>query len=157
MDRISQYLLAIITSSVICSILIGITTIKGRYTAIIKLLCSIYMVIVIISPWMDIQIQDFTSYLDGLNYNAQSIANSSAELASNQRKEIINKQIKEYIYDKAVHMGTQAEIEVQLSDTEPYVPVSVSISGKFSPYVKRRLQQIITDDLNIPEVDQKWN
>lgn len=157
MDKICQYLLTIITSSIICSITIGITVRIGKHTTIIKLLCSIYMLIVILSPWMDIQIQDFASYLDGLNYSAQSIIDGSADTTNSQKKEIIKTQIEEYIYDKAVHMGSQPEIQVQLSETEPYAPVNVSISGKISPYVKRRLQQIITDDLNIPEVDQEWN
>ena len=157
MGNIYQYLLTLITSSIICSITIGITARTGKHATIIKLLCSIYMLIVIISPWMDIRIQDFASYLDGLNYSAQSIVEGSAEASNKQRKEIIKTQIEEYIYDKAEHMGAQPDVEVQLSETEPYAPVSVSISGKTSPYVKRRLQQIITDDLNIPEVNQLWN
>lgn len=77
-----------------------------------------------------------------------------------ESKELIKERIIEhtrsYILEKAQALGANLEVEVELSDDDIPIPVAVSMIGKVSPYAKRSLTKIITEDLGIEKEKLTW-
>ena len=78
-------------------------------------------------------------------------------VAENEKSRIIKMQTEAYISNKAESMGADIDVVVQLSEQEPIVPISVSITGDVSPYIKSRLQQIISNDIGLCEEALQWD
>lgn len=157
MDNLRQYLLTVICVSAVCAIVVGLIGKNGSQAAIMKLISGIFITITVISPWLSIQFHDISYYFDSLYSETQTIVDSGMEYSDNETTKIIKERVEEYIHNKASSLGSALDIEVILSESEPYKPISITLTGGVSPYNKRQLQQIISDDLGIPEVDQEWN
>lgn len=157
MDNIRQYLLSIVAAAVIAALAVSLVDKKSTHAAIIKLLASVFLSITVISPWTKIQFDDLSSYFDSLELSAGSIAEEGSNMASKETAAIISSRMEAYILDKASSLGFHPEVTVVLTESPPYTPCSVTLRGTASPYAKNRLQQIILNDLGIPEEEQSWN
>lgn len=157
MDNLKQYLLTVICASAVCAIIVAISEKNGTQTSVIKLLCAIYISITAVSPWLEIKLHDLTSYFGTIHTEAASIVDTNILLSEDKTKTLIKERIQEYIYDKAATLGAEVHVDVVLSDTKPYPPETIKLTGSMTPYNKQRLQKIISEELGIPEVNQKWN
>lgn len=156
MDDIRQYLLSVVSAAVISALAINVIGKKGIYASVVKLLAGLFLSITVISPWAKLQIGDLSSYLDNLELDAADVIAKGEYMAADAAGTIIKDQLEAYILDKASAIGIQVKAEVVLTDTDPPVPCSVTISGAASPYAKQRLQQMIADELGIPKENQSW-
>ena len=156
MDDIRKYLLSIIASAIICAAVIRICGQKGMISAMIKLLAGIFMSITVISPLLKLQIGNFTEYLGALEMETDRYVDEAEDAAAIERSAIITEKLESYILDKATSLGVSIDVEVELSDSDIQTPNKVLITGEVSPYNKQRLQQIIENDLGIPEENQLW-
>lgn len=156
MDDIRQYLLSVVSAAVISALAINVIGKKGIYASVVKLLAGLFLSITVISPWAKLQIGDLSSYLDNLELDAADVIAKGEYMAADAAGTIIKDQLEAYILDKASAIGIQVKVEVVLTDTDPPVPCSVTISGAASPYAKQRLQQMIADELGIPKENQSW-
>lgn len=114
------------------------------------------MSITVISPFLKLQISDFSKYLEDLERNAESFVEEGQLAASIEKSLIITQETESYILDKASSLGISVEVQVNLSDTDEQIPSSVILTGDASPYAKQRLQQMIEEDLGISEENQLW-
>jgi hypothetical protein len=58
--------------------------------------------------------------------------------------------------DKARSYGAEIQVEITLSQEDPPVPKGCTITGEISPFVKQQLQKVLTNELMIPEENQRW-
>ena len=156
MEDIRQYLLSIVAAAIVSALAINMIGKKGIYTTVVKLLAGLFLSITIISPWTKLQLQDLSSYFSDLELDAEDIVSEGEDMAVSATASIIKEQVTAYILDKASSLGLNLEVEVTMTESSPPVPSAVALKGTASPYAKQHLQQIITDELGIPEENQSW-
>ena len=155
MTGIKGYVYGIVCACLICGIYVGFAPEKGTTSVYIKLLTGMLMVIVFISPLRSFQIQEFTNYFTDYSQDAQVAADFGQVSAKSYRDEIITQQTSAYILDKATSLGLDITVEISL-DEEMGKPWEVRLEGAASPYAKQRLEEIIAQELAVPEERQIW-
>ncbi len=156
MDHIRSYLLSVIVAALICSILSALPGKNGTLNAVRKTLCGIFMSVTLISPLTALRMPDLDQYLDAFRWDAAEAVQTGESMSRQTAAQIIKQQTAAYILDKAKQMGATLEVTVTLSDGQPQIPCSVSISGMVSPYLRQRLTDMIEQDLQIKREDQHW-
>lgn len=156
MDSIRQYLLTITAAAIFCGVIIAIIGKKGANAAILKLLTGLFMAVTVVSPWTKFDFSNLQNFTDSISADAQSVVGQGEELAQNQMGQIITQQTQAYILDKAVALGLDLVVQVELNGDNPPVPSAVTITGAASPYARSVLCQYIESNLAIPEENQLW-
>lgn len=155
-DSVRGYLLSITAAAFICSIINALTPKDCAQRGIVRMMCGLFLAITAISPFTSIKINQFHNFWSDMRQESDQIVMQGESMANNAYCDIIKDRSEAYILDKASVMGLNIEVEVTLSDTVPSSPYSVEIAGAISPYSKRKLQEMIANDLAIPEERQKW-
>ena len=156
MENIRQYLLSVISAALLCGIINGIIGKNDAYGTIVKFVSSLVLVLTVISPWTKIKLEDLSLYTEDLMQDAERITQNGESLALSQSASIIKSKTEAYILNKAASMGLSIDVEVTLCESNPQIPCAIQIIGNASPYLKQKLQTIITNDLGISEDDQLW-
>ena len=156
MDGIRDYLLQILSSALICSILTRLMGNKGLLTEAVKLLAGIYMAISVLGPWLHLPKWDFTGLSGEITANADAITDSGKNSAYQAMADIIKAQTEAYILDKANALGASLTVEVSLTGGSVPYPHMVTLSGSISPYGKSVLITYISENLGISREDQTW-
>lgn len=148
--------LTVIVAAAICSILSSIIDKKGMIGEFLKLIFTVFMLLSVVSPFLDLRFDHVGSLVDDFSIRAdQFVAQGSIDAAQSVRKLIIEK-TEAYILDKAQLLGAQISVEVMVEDSILPTPCSVTIRGSISPYGKSQLQALLRDDLGISMEDQVW-
>lgn len=156
MDGIRSYLLQVISSALICGILIRLMGKKGLLTEAAKLLAGVYMTITVLSPWVNIRLGSLQDITGNISIDAQAAAQVGKNSAKETISEIIKERTRTYILDKATSLGVTISVDVMLNeDTVPY-PTAVTLTGRVSPYAKSILTAYIVDNFGISSEDQTW-
>ena len=156
MEAVRQYLLSVTAAAIVCSIINRVIGKTGTYAAIVKLITGLFLVFTVISPFAKLQITDLPAYMDSLTVDADLVVKDGQQTARDAVREIIKAEAEAYILDKAAALDLTVEAEVIVSDTDIPHPCAVTLKGSASPYAKQRLQQLIANDLGIPEEKQTW-
>lgn len=156
MDGIRQYLLSVIAAAIICSIIISLVDKKSAGSALIKLLCGVFMTLTVVSPLVQIRLSDFSAYFSGLRANADAVVAIGEAESKNAMTAIIKQKTEAYILDKAAAMGLELEVKVYLDSSDIPKPFQIELQGRISPYQKGVLQDVIINDLGIPKENQIW-
>lgn len=156
MQGIRQYLLSIVTASLISALAIAFVGKKGLYSAVTKLLAGLFLSITVIAPWTNLEINDISSYFDSMEFDAVCAVAEGEHMAETATGTIIKEQTEAYILEKASAIGISVEVVVMFADTSPLLPHTVIITGNASPYEKQVLQLYITEKLGIPKERQSW-
>lgn len=156
MDGIRGYLLQVISSAVVCGILTRLMGNKGLLTETVKLLAGVYMVISVLSPWVDIFLWDIGDLTGDISVNAEAFTEDGKNSAYQAMADIIKSQTEAYILDKANALGAEITVEVSLGGEEFPFPAKVTLSGTISPYGRSVLSNDISENLGISMEDQTW-
>lgn len=157
MSHVREYLLSMITASIICVIVRALTEKKGVSSTIIQFVSAIFLVITILSPWKQGSMIDFSKNIEKYSDDVQLIVNEGVSAAQTETAAIIKREMEAYIVDKAKSLGVILEAEVTLCEDTSERAESVIITTNTSPYLKQRISQYISEDLGIPEDCQLWN
>ena len=155
-DSIGNYLLNIVGAAIICGVLTSVISGKTGSGAVIRTLSGIFLTITILSPIFDLSLTDLSSYLDDMQIDAQLYVQDGLDLAQTQKNVIIKEQLEAYISDKAKACGCEVRAVITISESQEVETMSVELSGAVSPYNKKVISRMITDDLGIPEDKQIW-
>ena len=156
MDGVRQYLLTIVTGAMICAIITRISSKCTANAALIKLLSQVFMLILLVSPLIKIQLSDVTAFIDHDIWMYNAVTDGEF-FADTETEGIIKESVCAYILDKASMLHADIQVEVSLAESTPKVPTGVVIYGDVSPYTKTVLQTMIAKELGIPEEAQIWN
>ena len=156
MQSIKEYLLGVIGAAILCCIVTQFAGKEGILRITLKLLTGVFMLIVLVAPVTDIRIRPMNIFSD-ITADADQITSTAANSSRESVAGIIKEQTQAYILDKANTCGVTLSVEVTVSEGEIPEPVSVTLSGKVSPYNKKILTQTIENDLGIPSEAQIWN
>lgn len=156
MNSIGAYILRLIAAAVICGFITGIVGKKGTLPSMIKLMAGLFLSFTVLSPLLKLSIVNFTDYLDDLQVSGDGIVADSEAAAKKEMETIIKSETAAYILDKAASYGAELTVEVSVDTSGMPVPNGIRLSGSVSPYGKKQLQQIITQDLGIALEAQLW-
>lgn len=156
MDAVKSYLLSVIAAAIISGIVIKLTGSKSAISAVIKLVCGLFITVTVISPLSKIHLDGLLSYYSDFSVEAEGIVSDGAAIANEETEAIIKQQVEAYILDKASSMQLEIQVDVGMSETQPLVPEFVTVRGNVSPYLKQRLEEILLNDLGIAKENQHW-
>lgn len=157
MDEIRTYILRIVAAALLCGICQSFIDGKSAISAAVRVVTGLLLAITVLSPVVDLKIEDFTGYLNGLQADTNEIVTHGEEVGQMECARIITEQCETYILDKAAGLDLTLQVEVQLASDKSLQPESITLQGAVSPYAKSVLAEYITESLGIPEDKQSWN
>lgn len=149
MPVLREYLLSMTAAAIICVVSQHIIDNKSAAGKIIKTISGLFLALTVISPILEINFSDLDMDIQDIQNESQAIIADEVENSQSTLESIITEQTKAYILDEAKKIDLNVEIQLVLSDTNPPVPVEISISGEASPYKKKQLNNIISENLGI--------
>ncbi len=156
MDHLRGYLLTVIAAAIISGIAVKLIGKKGLHGTLIQLLTGLFLSITVISPLARVKIDNFTAYLSGLEADASAIIADAEKATTAAKVKIIKEEVETYILDEAKKLGLDLEVTVTFASGSEFLPDIVNINGAVAPYKKRILQDVIQEELGIPEEKQMW-
>lgn len=152
----AEYVLSVGTAAVIIGILTGFLDSKSSIGTLTRMVCGLFLVFTVLKPIDRINFGHLTEYADAFADEGEATAARGTEMANDALRDIIKLQTEAYILDKAGSYNAELDVQVCVTETDCPLPESVRISGHVSPYVRSRLQQMISDELGIPKEKQLW-
>lgn len=155
MTTISSYILRVIAACLICGIVNSISM-NGFLQKRVKVLCSIFLSIVILTPLLHLNFPDMDTITDDFRENALQAAEEGDRLRKESEREIIIRESEAYILNKANALGIQVSIEITLSADDPPLLDTITFTGDISTAEQIMLSLAAERDLGIPKERQKW-
>ena len=143
-----------ISASAIVAILCTFFGDKGGVSEILKVICGIFLTLVVINPLVKLDFSAVLNYLEYVNIEGMEAASAGENMAREAEGDIIKSRVQAYILDKADSCGVQLDVEVILDQDN--IPVSVELSGRISPNAKAQISEMITENLGITKEHQLW-
>ena len=153
MQQLGQHIFTITAVSVICGMLLSLLR-EGTMHRLLRMICGIILTIMTISPLRAVSFSDFDLFPQSYLPEGKTIAAFGNDLAGEERRRCIQHQLEAYILDKANALDAAIRPVVELDDQD--IPVEVRLYGTCTSAVRQTLTAVITNDLGIPEEDQKW-
>lgn len=154
MEALRQYIFSVTAAAVICAVITHISTGAGKSSAIIKLLCGLFLTFAVIRPIADIQFEELSDYTLSISDDAQEAIHAGEDFASGALSAVIKQETEAYILDKASSLGADVGVDIVLDNDA--IPKEVYLTGDISPYAKQKLQQFLSQELGIAKEYQIW-
>lgn len=151
-----EYILTVLVAAILCGCITMFFKDKTGFGRIMKMLCGLFMVITVISPWTKMDFSHLLNYSESLQADGSSIVRDSELKVRKELSAIITEESEAYILDKAKQLGTELQVTISLSDDAYPVPNQIEIQGNVSPYNKSKLSTMIETDLGVPKERQVW-
>ena len=155
MDGIRQYVFSVICAGMACALFKALFG-SSATAKTAQVLCGTFMIFTFLMPLKHIDLQEAVGGSWWDEEAVEEAVQSGEALAQNAMADIISQEICSYIEKKAAVLGAEIEAEVSLSDERIPVPVSVTIIGQVSPYIRKQLEACISEDIGIGREDIRW-
>lgn len=149
-------MLAVVAAAVICGIVRRLLGEKGTQGALAKMLTGIFLALTVVSPLAKIKLGGLADVIADHQAAGLSAAAQGEEMTRQALSQSIKSSTEAYILDKAAALGVELTVEVELNDEDVPSPCGVRLTGQMSPYAKRKLSGILTEDLGIEKEQQTW-
>lgn len=156
MNLVGQYLLSVVAVALIVSVSNSLIEKRGVIGSILKLITGVALTLAIVSPFTDLNIQNFDPLFSYAEADASGVVLEGKMAAQSEISAYIYKQMQAYILDKATALGLDIRVDILLTDDSPPVVESIIINGMASPYAKKRLLLYIINDLGVTEDHVVW-
>ena len=155
MDDIRQYLLSVILTAVICSLLPDLLP-DGGPRMVLKTVCGIVLTAAVLSPLGDLSLE-LPCDLASIRESAARAAAEGEKLAGEATADGIAARAEAYILDKAALKDPDIRVELKLEKNPPYRPVAAAVSGVVTPEGRSTLEKILATEFEIPKEALTWN
>ena len=152
MSEIGKYLLKIVAVAMICSIACAIGA-KGRFSASIRMLSGLIIIISIVRPVLPLQLKDFSFDLESITQNGNDIIEQGSAAAESFASQIISEKINAYIETKAQALGADVRVDTILSGG---MPAEIMLSGQALPYIRSQLLTWIESEIGVERKAVHW-
>ena len=122
----------------------------------LTVLAAVFMLTMILRPVTQIRLDSYAGILDDLQTDADAFVEQGEAASSAALADVITERLRTYILDKAEVYGASLQVTVKLADGAIPAPVAVTLQGSASPYARKQLTAILTDDLGIAQEGQTW-
>lgn len=155
MDPFREYLLRILTTAMICSV-VQIYPPKGTCAELSRLICGIALSVTVIGPLCRLDLSRQIEPLLSFSVEAEDIVADGEAMAQSALSERIRTETEAYIQNKAGQLGARILAEVTVSQDPLPVPVAAAVSGACTSHEQDRIREIISSDLGIPKENITW-
>ena len=155
METVRQYIISVISASIVCAVFKALAG-KAASSKVVGLLCGMFMLFTFLGPVKDIGLPDLVAGFRWDERVTQEAIHKGEELTRSVIADIISAEIASYVEKKAIELGAEVSIEVELSNEEIPAPVGLEISGNVSPYIRRQLEAFISGDIGLKGEDVRW-
>lgn len=156
MNKLSEYILRILISAILVSLIKNLVGQKTTCGKLITMLGGIFITVNMISPLLKIEFHQVSDYINNISIDADAVVAEGEDMALSSLADIIKSKTEAYILDKAAFLELNLEVEVTLNNANPPIPCSVELRGSASPHAKKQLREYIADELGISEDNQTW-
>ena len=157
MTEMKEYILCVITVCFLCGAIIQLTSRFKSIANTTRILCGILVAITFFAPVLNLRWNELSGFLDKIKLDAQLTAAEGSEVFYQNRSSGIQDGLQAYILDKASLYGCELQVQIELSEEDPPIPIKVTLQGAVSPYQRNQLSDIIEKELGIPKEMQIWN
>ena len=156
MEALRQYILSITVAAILCGLVLSFSP-KGRFQGILKLICGVFLALLVIEPITRLDPEQILSRFSG-NWDAEGEAAVAfgEEIAMDDMSSYIKRESEAYILDKVREFGFDADVEVYVGKEDLPVPERVSIRGNVPETVRRELEKLIRENLGIAKENLQW-
>ncbi len=155
MEGVSAYLLSVSGAAILCAIANRFWGKKSTGT-IGKMITSLFMVLTVLHPLADMNIDFWNDMSFGIEQDAADAVQQGRQETQNAMAEIIKEKTAAYILKKAQSLGAEISVEVAVTDEAIPMPERILIRGNAAPYARQQLQVLIAQDLGISKENQIW-
>lgn len=148
-----EYLLGVVTASLVCSIVTEILP-DSAGKELLRILSGAVLATVILHPLSGIRLEDLRNGIPLETPSAQLCLAEGEAAATAAKKQYITQACEAYILSKAQEMGSEITPEITLDESA--IPVSVRLKGTAEPDTREALARILTEDLGITKENQLW-
>lgn len=156
MDKIRQYLLSVLVAAILCAMITRILSNNSSTNRLVKLISTLFFATTMLSPILNLQFGDVSSWLDGYESAAGDLVAEGTRVATDEKIEIIKENTEAYVLEKAAGYGVDLDVAVKISDPVTLLPDQITLRGNISPRIRQLLQNCIAEDLGIPKENQVW-
>lgn len=154
MEYVGRYLICVLSASIIVAIITSVTDGKGAHSALIRLVCGVFLFLVMLGAAREIDFSDIALLLESFETDGALATSTGEALAESSFRESIITRTRAYILDKAQTLGASLDVKITLG--EQNTPEQISVTGSVSPYAKTVLTKLFTDDLGIAKENITW-
>lgn len=155
MAALRQYILTIISATIIGMIILSFIDKKSSIYSVLKLLCGIFLIVTLIAPFNDSEIIDFSDIIQQLDVSSDPYVQNGEHFANYEKETFIKEKVVAYVLDRAKAMNINIDVGVELKQ-DLSGPEVIYIAGNISPYKKEQLQSMIANDLGVTKENQIW-
>ena len=155
MSKVGEYVVSIITVSLINSIVSGMLQ-NSALKGIVKTLCGMVLTVCIIAPVLNFEITEWDDLGKGIGDAVSSLVDEGESLAYDALYDRIKQETEAYIQNKATQLNAEIDVEVILNRGDPPIPIGAVISGSVIPYIRQRLENILETQLGIAKENIEW-
>lgn len=154
MEYVGRYLICVLAASIIVAIITSITDGKGAHSALIRLVCGVFIFLVMLGATKRIDFSDILLLLESFETDGALATSEGQALAESTLRESIITHTRAYILDKAQTLGASFDVQLTLGDKN--TPERICVIGSVSPYAKTVLTKLFTDDLGVAKENITW-
>lgn len=151
-----EYIFKIVLAAIFVSILRLLLPDKGPTASIIRLVASVFIVMVAIKPFVNIRINDTIHYFTSIEADASDIISAAQAKTGSEIAEVINEKSKAYISDMALELGAELDVRFEIQKSSPFNPEYVTIVGAVSPAIREKISGVLEKEFNLPKEAQSW-
>lgn len=156
MEGIKAYLLSVCSTALICAIGNRFLGSRESSAGIGRLLIGSFLILTVLNPIFELNLDTFENFRLHAQTDAMLAVRRGEENTHQEMAEIIKNRTAAYILQRAQELHVNLAIEVIVSEDAIPSPKMVYLSGTVAPFAKKRLQQIIEQDLGISKECQIW-
>lgn len=154
MEQLRSYLLSLIVTTLICSLLPELLS-EGGPKTLVKTFCGLVVAVTALLPLRKAELQ-LPSELPLFQEEAAFAAAEGEALGADALRSVIKSRAEAYILDKGAQWCDDLRVELELEDSPPYAPSAARIFGEFTEEGKGALQQLLASEFAIPKEAQTW-
>ena len=155
MELLRQYALSVISIAILGGI-VSLFFHGSSHESTVKLIVGLMVTVTVVSPLLENRKLSVEDYLRNISVDADHAVHYGEGVAGEAEAAYIKETMESYISSKGKELGMEISAEITLSDAAVKAPEKVVISGKFTPYTKKRLGDTIHLELGISEERQIW-
>ena len=154
MAEIREYLIGVTAAAILCGIVTTMSEEKGFLGSAMKLLTGLLMALALVSPWVNIPLDDLFGWTDSIQSDAGAIVQQGQSIGEETYREVIKQRLEAYIQDEAQALGLDLSVTVSLNEDGTPIPVAAELIGSASPYLRQRMTLFLTNEWGIEREDQ---
>ena len=153
MAEIREFAFRVICCAFICSVLNCFVQ-ETKLREMIKLMCAFVLALTVIGSIVDLDLSALLNWETSYQKDAYAYRNMGEAQTQRAMKQRIKEEVEAYILAEANQINADISIEVTVG--EEYLPSKVYLRGEITPQAKKHMKQFLESTLSLAKENQIW-